>query len=568
MRCTLGTGTDHVFRDSVMQCFRFLLLLAAALLTTTAFAADYDLVIRNGRIVDGTGNPWFRGDVAVHGNRIVAIGRVDGTGTTEIDATGRVVAPGFIDIHSHSDFKLLTDGLAQSKVRQGVTTEILGEGGSAGPYQGKLSAKEMDVRGKPAAWTTLGGYFDVIDRSGVAVNVASYVGINNVWRSVMGDSFETPAADDIKVMQALVDEAMQDGALGLSSQVMMPPGSLATTDNLVALCNVVAKHGGIYSTHIRNEGDGVFDSVREAIEVGRRSGVPVDIIHLKIADEKYWGRMNEVVQLIADARTEGLNIQANVYPYTRGNNNLVSIIPPWAHEGGRQKLLERLRNPALRKRLKHDIENGVPGWYNHYTAVGRDWSRMLVSANSTFRGLTMDRVMAIRTKGRKDADLLDELFELLIDEGGSVSTVYAHHTEEDMNLALSQPWCSVGSDGSAYAVDGPLRTGNPHPRNFGTFPRVLGVYVRELKLLRLEDAVRKMTSLNAAKIGLHDRGVLRPGLTADIVVFDPETIIDLATYTEPFQYNRGIDHVIVNGEPVLRDGKHTGNLPGRSLRRQ
>ena len=276
--------------------------------------------------------------------------------------------------------------------------------------------------------------------------------------------------------------------------------------------------------------------------------------------------MNEVVKLIEDARAGGLNIQANVYPYTRGNNNLVSIIPPWAHEGGRQKLLERLRDPSLRKRLKHDIENGIPGWYNHYTAVGRDWSRMLVSANSTFRGLTMDRVMAVRTKGRKDADLLDELFKLLLDEGGSLSTVYAHHTEADMNLALSQSWCSVGSDGSAYAIDGPLRRGNPHPRNFGTFPRVLGVYVRELKLLRLEDAVRKMTSLNAAKTGLLDRGVLREGLAADVTIFNPDTVIDRATYTEPFQYNQGIIHVIVNGRLVLEDGEHTGNQPGRALR--
>ena len=542
-------------------------VLAAALsFEQGALPSGFDLVIRNGRIVDGTGNPWFQGDLAITGDRIVAVGRVDRKGTVEIDASGLVVAPGFIDIHSHSDFKLLQDGLAQSKVRQGVTTEVLGEGNSAGPYRGRLSGKTVTIDGEPTVWTTLGGYFDVIDQNGVSVNVASYVGINNVWRSVMGDSFGTPSADDIRAMQGLVDEAMRDGALGLSSQVMMPPGSLATTDHLVALCNVVAKHGGIYSTHIRNEGDGVFESVREAIEVGRRAGVPVDIIHLKIADEKYWGRMNEVVKLIADARAEGLNIQANVYPYTRGNNNLVSIIPPWAHEGGRQKLLERLRDPALRKRLKHDIENGIPGWYNHYTAVGRDWSRMLVSANSTFRGLTMDRVMAIRTKGREDADLLDELFELLIDEGGSVSTVYAHHTEEDMTLALSQPWCSVGSDGSAYATAGPLRTGNPHPRNFGTFPRVLGVYVRELKLLRLEDAVRKMTSLNAAKVGLHDRGLLRPGLAADVVVFNPETVIDQATYTEPFQYNRGIEHVIVNGQLVLQNGDHTGKEPGRALR--
>ena len=552
-----------------MKYFPLSLLLAIALLFTAnarVHAADFDIVVRNGRIVDGMGNPWFYGDLAIKAGRIAAVGRVDGKGDIEVDAAGFVVAPGFIDIHSHSDLKLLQDGRAQSKIRQGVTTEILGEGNSAGPRKGRLSAQEFNVNGETKSWTTLGGYFDVIDQAGVSVNVASYVGLNNLWRSVMGESFDPPTDVHIQEMKVLLDEAMRDGALGLSSQVMMPPGSLATTSQLADLCKVVAKHGGIYSSHIRNEGDGIFASVREAIEVGRRSGVPVDIIHLKIADQQFWGRMDEVVKLIEDARTEGLNIQANVYPYTRGNNNLVSIIPPWAHEGGRSKLLERLRDTDTRQRLKREIENGVTGWYNHYTAVGRDWSRMLVSANTSFRGLTMDRVMDFRTKGRKDADRLEELFDILLEEGGSVSTVFAHHTEDDMNLALLQPWCSVGSDGSAYAIEGPLRTGNPHPRNFGTFPRVLGVYVRELGLLRLEDAVRKMTSLNAAKVGLLDRGILRAGMAADVTVFNPETVIDQATYTEPFQYNVGIHHVIVNGQLVLKDNKHTGKRPGRALR--
>jgi N-acyl-D-aspartate/D-glutamate deacylase len=534
---------------------------------TYVSAADFDLVIRGGRVVDGTGNPWRYADVAVTGDRIVEVGRVAGTGEREVDAKGLVVSPGFIDIHSHSDFKLLQDGNAQSKIRQGVTTEILGEGNSAGPYQGRVSAKQVTVGKTEHELTTLGEYFDLIDKSGVSVNVASYVGIGNLWRAAMGDSFDRPDAKQKAMMKRLLDEALRDGALGLSSQVMMPPGSLANVDDVSELCRVVAKHGAIYSTHIRNEGTEVFDAVKEAIEVGRRTGVPVDIIHLKIADEKYWGRMNEVIALIEAARGEGLNIQANVYPYTRGNNNLASIIPPWAHEGGREKFLARLKDRSLRERLKREIRSGIPGWYNHFTAVGGDWSRMLVSANSTYRGLTMDRVLALRPKPKDGEDDLDQLFELLTDEGGSVSTVYAHHTDRDMTLALSQPWCSVGSDGSAYAIEGPLRKGNPHPRNFGTFPRVLGVYVRELKLLRLEEAVRKMTSLNAAKVGLKDRGLLRPGAFADITVFDSETIIDNAKYTEPFQYNEGIRFVFVNGQLVLDGEKHTGAKPGRALRR-
>ncbi|HJN13199.1 MAG TPA: D-aminoacylase [Pirellulaceae bacterium] len=527
----------------------------------------YDLVIRNGRIVDGTGNPWFYADVAIRDDRIVTIGQLDNTeGENTIDADGLVVAPGFIDMHSHSDFLLLEDGNAQSKIRQGVTTEVLGEGNSAGPYQGKLPPRRAQISGKIVELKTLGDYFDTIERAGISTNVCSYVGINNVWRSVMGSTFDRPTAEQIKQMQRLVDGAMRDGAMGLSSQVMMPPGSLATTDDLVALCKAVAPYGGIYSTHIRNEGTGVFDSVKEAIAVGERAGVAVDIIHLKIADQTYWGRMSEIVDLIEDARTRGINVQANVYPYTRGNNNLVSIIPPWAHEGGRGELLKRLKDKTLRERLKRDIEHGIDGWYNHYTAVGGDWSRMLVSANNQYKGLTMDRVMSLRTQSKENADLLDELFDLLIEEGGSVSTVYAHHEEQDMNLALAQAWCSVGSDGSAYAIEGPLRRGNPHPRNFGTFPRVLGRYVRQREVLTLEDAVRKMTSLNAAKIGIKERGLLKQGFFADITIFAPDRVIDQATYTNPFQYNDGIEFVIVNGNLVLDRTKHTGIRAGRAIR--
>lgn len=532
-----------------------------------AAAPEYDLIIRGGKIVDGSGNPWFYGDVAVKGDRITAIGRVAGDAGRVIDASGLVVAPGFIDIHSHSDWTLLEDGNAESKIRQGVTTEVLGESGSAGPFKGKLVPRPVSVRNQAVQIRALGEYFEAVERSGVSVNVASYVGQGNIWQCVMGYSFERPKPDELRQMKELVAEAMKDGAFGLSTALMMPPSSLATTDDLIELCKVVREHGGIYSTHMRDEGPGVFDSVKEAIQIGERAGVPVDILHLKIADEKYWGRMKEVVALIEDARHRGVNVQANVYPYTRGNNDLASIIPPWAHEGGRSNLLARLKDPEQRKRLKHDIRKGVPGWYNHYTAVGGDWSRMLISANNPYQGLTMDRVIAMKCEGRTAApDPLDVLFDLLIEQNGSVSTVYAHHTEDDMNLALSQPWCSIGSDGSALATEGPLRRGNPHPRNFGTFPRVLGVYVRERGLLRLEDAVRKMTSLNAAKIGIHDHGSLQAGLFADITIFDEKRIIDRSTYEEPFQYSEGVDYVIVNGRVVMDKGKHTGARPGRALR--
>ena len=520
---------------------------------------EFDLVIRGGRIVDGTGNPWCHGDVAIRGDKIVAVGRVTGTAKRTIDAKGKIVAPGFIDMHSHSDLLLLEDGNAPSKVRQGVTTEVLGEGNSVAPYPGRMGGGRFEK---------LSDYFQATHRNGIAVNVATYVGLDNVWQSAMGQSYARPTSAQFEMMKATLDAAMKEGAFGLSSMLAMPPGSLATTDDLVELGKVVAKHGGIYSTHNRHEGTDVVAAVTEAIAIGERAGIPVDIIHLKIADQKLWGKMDQLVALIDAARARGVNVQANVYPYTRGNNNLASIVPPWAHEGGTAKMLERLKDQTQRPRLKKEIREGIPGWYNHFTAVGGDWSRMLVSGKGSYEGLTMDRVIGAKTKDVSPTpDDLDVLFDILIAEGGSVPTVYEHHTEADMNLAMKQPWCSIGSDGSAYATEGPLRRGSPHPRNFGTFPRVLGVYVREKRVLSLEEAVRKMTSLNAAKLGIADRGLLKAGLFADVTIFDAERVIDKSTYTDPFHYGEGIETVIVNGEPVLENGKPTGARSGRGLKR-
>ena len=556
------------------------LLMAAAVLGSCSHARaqpdqPFDLLIRGGKIVDGTGNPWFLGDVAIRGDRIISVGPLAPSATAGrvIDARGLVVAPGFIDMHSHSDMTLFEDGSAQSKVRQGVTTEILGEDDSAGPSKGKRSARTVSFGGKTHTWSTLGGYFEALERRAIAPNVASYVGLGTLLDCVQGDSLARPGTRLIAAMQDLLDEAMREGALGLSTMLASPRELAVTTDDIVELCGVVKRHGGIYSSHIRNEGTEVLTAVKEAISIGRRAQIPVDIIHLKIAEQSLWGRMPEVIGLIEQARRAGVNVQANVYPYTRGNNDLVSIIPPWAHEGGTARLIERLKDPSLRDRLKNDIRSGLPGWYNHYTALGNDWSRMLVSArlssaNSGLEGQTMDKIIAAKSKGRNPApDPLDVLFEFLIEENGSIGTIFAHHTESDMNLALVQPWCSIGSDGSALAIDGPLRRGHPHPRSFGTFPRVLGEYVRSRKLLNLEDAVRKMTSLNAAKVGLFDRGLLRGGLFADVTVFDPASVVDRSTYLEPFQFSAGIVHVVVNGQLVLHDGHPTQARPGRSLRR-
>jgi N-acyl-D-aspartate/D-glutamate deacylase len=533
---------------------------------TSAGDPPYDLVLRNGRIVDGTGNPAFAGDLAIKGSKIAALGKISaGAGRREIDVKGLIVAPGFIDMHSHSDFTILEDGRAMSKILQGVTTDVLGESSSAGPYQGQLTPRSFTINGKPAKWTTLGGYFDTVDKAAPSINIVSFVGLGTVWRCVMGDSHARPTKQQFDEMKRLVEEAMKNGARGLSCMLAAPPDALATKEEIVDLCKIVARYGGIFATHMRNEGTGVFDAVREALEIGRLAGITVEIIHIKIADQQYWGRMNQVVELIDEARKKGQIVGANLYPYTRGNNNLATIIPPWAHEGGSGKMLERLKDAKERAKIRKDVTGGIPGWYNHYTAVGGDWSRMLISANNSYKGLTMDRILAERTMGKK-ADLLNEFFDFLVEEGGSVSTVYDHHTEKDMNLAMQQPWCSFGSDGYAIATDGVTRRGHPHPRSFGTFPRVLGVYVRQKGLLRLEDAVRKMTSQNAAKLGLFDRGILRPGMAADVTVFDAVRVMDRATYTDPFQYSVGIEHVMVNGALVLENGKHTGARPGKAMR--
>ena len=551
----------------------FLVMLLAS--TAAAEEPPFDLVIMGGRIVDGSGNPWFRGDVAIRGDRIAAVERVARDAPTKrtIDASGLIVAPGFIDAHCHSDWVLFEDGDAPSKIRQGVTTEILGEDHSGGPNRGKLPIKVVKIKGTPVGVASFGDYLGALERSGTATNEASYVGLANVWGTVMGDSFDRPTVAQLGEMAAILDEAMRDGALGLSTMLAAPQAMVATTDDLVALCRVVGRHGGTYASHMRSEGLDVLNAVREAIAIGERSGVPVEITHLKIAERTLWGRMGEVVALVDAARARGVDVQANVYPYTRGNNDLATIIPPWAHEGGKDAMLARLKDPTARERMRREIRSGLPGWYNHYLAVGGDWSRMLLSAdltpkNDRFEGLTMNVILGRRAEGRSPTpDPLDELFDFLIEENGSIPTIYAHHTEEDMNLALRQPWCSVGSDGSALSIEGPLRRGHPHPRNFGTFPRILGVYVREKHLLTLEDAVRKMTSLNAGKLGLRDRGVLRPGAFADVTLFDPARVIDRSTFMEPFEYSEGIEYVVVNGRLTLDHGKPTGDRPGRALRR-
>jgi len=533
----------------------FLWLAVTALLP----AQTFDVLVRNGRIVDGTGNPSWIGDIGIRQGKIAAMGRLTGSNAqTTIEARGLVVAPGFIDIHNHSDYTLLMDGNAESMIRQGATSMILGEGGSAAPVGGKQQDQEY-----PADWHDFNGYFARLLKSGISTNVGTYVGSSQIWTYVHGEQAGPPTAVEVAEMQDLVRDAMRQGALGVASSLSGPPGAWIDTETLIAMCKAASEFGGIYSTHMRTEGQGVFESVAEAIRIGREAGVPVDIIHLKLADHKLWGQMPELISSIAQARAAGQEVTANVYPYRAGQNDLASIIPPWAHEGGSAALIRRLKDPSLRSRLESEIEHGIPGssWYDHYTATG-DWDGMLLVSLSNpaykkYEGRRMNEVIEdLHVKP------LDALFLLLEENAGSVPTIYFHHDEKDMRFALQQPFVSIGSDGLAFKTEGPLSQGHPHPRSYGTFPRVLGTYVRDEHVLSLEDAIRKMTSANATKIHIFDRGLLRPGMWADVTVFDPATIIDHATYMKPHQYSTGVEYVLVNGKIVLAKGQHSGVRAG------
>ena len=508
----------------------------------------------------------MRADVGIRAGRIAAIGDLAAAAATRrIDASGLTVSPGFIDMHNHSDYTILVEPKSESMIRQGVTTMVLGESRSAGPIKAGSDEARARADGVTVDWTTLGGYFAKLEQQHMSTNIASYVGEEQVWTHVKGygESPATPA--ELDAMKALIAQAMEDGAMGLSTALLQPPSSFAKTADLIELAKTAARYGGIYSSHIRDEGEGVFRAIDEAIQVGKGAGIPVDIIHMKIAHQKLWGRASEIIAMVQKARDQGYDIRANVYPYTAGQNNLSSIVPPWAHDGGREKMLERLGDPAARKRMRDEVMNGLPNWYNHYLATGDGWGGMILVSlkherNTPFQGRRMSELIAAR--GGHPADVL---FDVLIEENGSVPTVFFHHSEADMQLILQQPWTSIGSDGSAVNPDGPTGRTHPHPRYYGTFPRVLGRYVRELKTITLPDAVKKMTSMNADKIGIKDRGRLKDGLAADVTIFDPARVIDRATFEQPHQFPVGIKYVIVNGVVTIDNEQHTGALAGRVI---
>ena len=541
----------------------------AVMICPSAFAQTYDVIIRGGHVVDGTGNPWIKADVGISGGRIARIGRLgEAQASRVIDATGQVVTPGFIDMHTHSEYPLLYDGNAQSKIRQGVTTEVVGEVTSPGPIEGPAveQAKEMLRRYNiDLTWNNLDGYFQRLLKSGMSVNVASYVSSCQVRYDVIGYENRPPTADELEKMRQLVASTMEQGAFGLTNALEATCG-YAKADELIELAEVVSRYGGIYATHVRGEGDTVLDSVREAIEIGEKANVPVEVFHLKVAGKNNWGRMPEVAALIENARARGIDVNANQYPYIAAYHPMLPLLPPWTQEGGVDKTMERLRDPQLRDRIRRNIENGLPGWSQNYVQQSGGWQGIVIAGtrtekNASLAGKTLEELGRIR-----DKDPADAFFDLLLDEHGQVFCMLFMMNEKDVQTALREPWLDIASDGSSLSVEGLLGAGHPHPRNYGTFPRVLGHYARDEKILTLEDAVRRMTSLGAQRLGLKDRGLLREGYWADIVVFDPNRINDKATFATPKQYPEGINYVLVNGHVVIDRGDHTGERPGMALR--
>jgi dihydroorotase/N-acyl-D-amino-acid deacylase len=538
-------------------------------LETASAEAAYDLIIRNGHVIDGAGNPWYAADVAVSGDRIAAIGDLrEAHAKREIDAKGRIVAPGFIDMLGQSEISLLLDNRSLSKLSQGITTEITGEGGSIAPQSEKTIAAAkpfLDQYKLTVDWTTLDGYFRRLEKQGTPLNIGTYVGSAQVREVVIGDDNRAPTPAELEEMKSLVEQAMKDGALGVSSALIYPPNIFAKTEELIALTQVASKYGGMYATHMRSEGASEMPALAEAIRIGREGHVPVEVFHLKVSGKPRWGTMKNVVAAIQNARDSGLDIAADMYPYPAGATALASALPPWVADGGTQKLLERLKDPAIRARVKKDLVGDHPDWENLFYDCGGAAGVLIASAENKdlkqFEGKTVDDVAKAWRKSPEDT-----LMDFVIADHAQTGAIYFMASEEDVRTGLSQTWTSIGLDANEMSLDGPTYEAHTHPRAFGSMPRFLGHYVRDGHLMPLEAAIRKITSLPAQREHLDSRGQLRPGFFADITIFDPATLIDHATFTKPDQLSEGIDYTIVNGQIEYDHGKLTGVTSGHVLR--
>ena len=555
---------------------RLTLLVGSILLCLCVFQASPadelkqdDILFSNGRIVDGTGAPWFVGDVAVRGGRIVAVGKLDQARAKRvIDASGLVVAPGFIDLLGQSEYFVLVDPRAASKITQGITTEVTGEGESIAPLDDRLIAENADTYKKYGVfptWRTLDGYFRELERHGTAINLGTFVGSGSVRAMVIGRDNRTATAAELARMEAIVDQAMREGALGVSSSLQYIPNIYSTTEELTSLAKVAARYGGAYFTHQRSESSRIDASLDEVFAIAQGARIRTQIWHLKTAYRSNFGRMQDVLTKIEDARARGIDVAANMYPYTRGSNGLDANLPPWVREGGREKLLTRLADPAARERVKQDMARDTKDWENQYLGAGGPEGVMVAevldSKLKPYEGKTIAAIA--KTEGK---DPRDVVIDIVVADRANAACIMAIMDEKDVRTALAHPLTSFGTDSQAKATDGPLSNETSHPRGWGSAARILGHYVREEKVLRLEEAIRKMTSFAAEAAGLKDRGLIKSGFAADLVVFDPETVAGVATFEKPNQYSQGFRYVAVNGVFVVDNGKLTGKTPGKALR--
>jgi len=541
-----------------------LALILATISACQARESAFDLVVRGGQVVDGSGAPARPADVGIRGDRIAAVGDLSQAAAgVVIDAKGRIVSPGFIDVQGQSGVTLLADGNGESHLRQGITTEIIGEGGSPAFWTaGTADNDTLAPFGITFDWTGFGGYFARLRQSGIAVNLGTFVPATMVRRAVIGMENRAPTTDELQRMEAMVDRAMSDGAFGLSSALIYVPGSFAKTDELVALARVAARHKGIYISHIRGESFNFLNALDEAISIGRDAQLPVVIFHLKVGAKDNWGRMGEALAKIASASSQGVKVSATMYPYTAGGTGLAATLPLWVQEGGREKMIERLNDPTIRARARQEIETKIDGWENLLRAATFEGIQ-IASVPKDFDQSVLGRRITEIASGRKQ-DPWDTYFQLLIATGGRVSALYHMMSEDDVKTALRSA-VTIGTDSAALRAEGVLAQGSPHPRAYGTFPRVLGKYVRDEKVLTLPDAISAMTGRAAGQIGIRGRGSVTVGSYADLVVFDPDTIRDNATYERPHQYPTGIDYVLVNGVVVVDPKGLTGARPGRPL---
>src|SRR2546421_7654504 len=543
--------------------------LAVAPSVNDAAPAAYDLIIRNGRVIDGTGRPVFNADIAIKDDRIARIGNLRGAqAKREIDARGQIVAPGFIDMLGQSEQYVLIDPRAMSKVMMGVTTEITGEGESIAPVNDRILKEQEDFNRRfnlTVDWRTLGEYFKRLDQQRAGVTLGTFAGATQVREYVIGYDDRPPTAAELEQMKQLVADAMKDGALGVSTSLQYVPARFAKTDEIVELAKVAHQYGGIYATHQRSEANALDESLSEVFEIARRAQIPTEIWHLKTAYKRNWGRMPEVLRRIEAARASGLKIAANVYPYIAASTALSACLPPWAQEGGNDKMVARLRDKQVRARLKKEITTDSKEWENIYLGSGGANGVLVGSVvNRDLESLQGKRLSEIAAMQNKDP--LDALFDLVIADHGQTGAIYFMMSEDDVRAALRSPFVSICTDSGARATDGPLSGSKSHPRGWGSYPRILSRYVRDEHLLTLEQALHKMTGLSAEKVGLHDRGLLREGMFADVTIFDPQTVQDRATFDAPNQYPVGINYVIVNGQIEVDNGKHTAALAGRALR--